>query len=96
MPQFFSSNTPTTSFVLSLNGFSRPSFQLSVEGAGAVAAQAIVEGGHDGRGWIPIATITASGNVYATDGGPVETNWPLMRARLLSVSGGTATLNFSL
>lgn len=96
MPQFFSSNTPTTSYVLSLNGASKPSFQLAVAGSGAVSAQAVVEGGHDGAGWIPIVTINASGTDYGTDGGPVETNWPLMRARLVSVSGGTATLHFSL
>lgn len=96
MPQFFTSSTPTTSYILNMNGSSKPSFQLAVTGAGAVSAQAVVEGGHDGTGWIPIVTLDANGTGYATDGGPVETNWPLMRARLTAVTGGTATLHFSL
>lgn len=96
MPQFFSSATPVTSYILNMNGASKPSFQLAVQGAAAVSAQAIIEGGHDGQGWITIATLTASGTAYATDGGPLETNWPLMRARLTAVSGGTATLHFAL
>lgn len=96
MPQFFSSNSPVTSYILNLNGASKPSFQLSVSGAGAVSAEAVVEGGHDGQGWITVATLKAAGTVYATDGGPLETNWPLMRARLTAVSGGTATLHFAL
>lgn len=96
MPQLLSSSTPVTSYVVSLNGASKPSFQLSVSGAGAVSAQATVEGSHDGIGWITIATLSASGSGYATDGGPVETNWPLMRGRLTAVSGGTATLHFAL
>lgn len=61
-----------------------------------MSAKAIVEGSHDGQGWIPIATLTASGTNYATDGGPVETRWPLMRSRLTEVSGGTAILNYAL
>ena len=96
MPQFFSSAEPTTSYILNMNGASKPSFQLTASGSGQVSAEAIVEGSHDGVGWMPIVTLSASGAVYATDGGPVETHWPLMRARLTSVSGGTATLHFSL
>lgn len=96
MAQLISSASPVTSYVVYMNGASKPSFQLAVEGSGAVSAQVQMEGSHDGKGWIPIATLSASGNAYATDGGPVETNWPLMRGRLTAVSGGTANLYFAL
>ncbi|HEK0719539.1 TPA: hypothetical protein SMP42_002620 [Pseudomonas aeruginosa] len=95
MPQFFSSSVPVTSATMMMNGFSRPCYQLSVSGSGTVSAQAVVEGSQDSIGWITIVSLNASGTDYATDGGPVETNWPLMRARLTSVSG-TATLHVSL
>jgi len=96
MPQFFSSSTPTTSYILNMNGSSKPSFQLAIKGSGAVSAEAVVEGSHDGQGWIQVVSMKASGSAYATDGGPVETNWPLLRARLTAVSGGTSTLHYSL
>ena len=96
MPQLLSSSTPVTSYVVYFNSASKPSFQLSVSGQGSVSATSEVEGSHDGIGWLPICTLNASGSSYATDGGPLETNWPLMRARLTAVSGGTATLYFAL
>lgn len=95
MSQFFSSSELITSDVIRLEGYRTPCYQLAVSGSGAVSAEAVVEGSHDGIGWIPIVTLTATGTDYATDGGPVETSWPRMRARLTAISGGTATLYYT-
>jgi hypothetical protein len=51
----------------------------------------MIEGSHDGQGWINIATLSASGTNYGTDGGTFETFFPQVRARLTAVTG-TATV----
>ena len=95
MPVLITSTSPTTSQTLNVNRAVTAAFQLSVEGSGSIASQAVIEGSHDGKGWINIATLNASGTGYAMDGGPFETHWPLMRGRIISVTG-TATLYFNL
>lgn len=91
MPQLLSASAPTNSAPLQVNQSLKMSFQLAVQGAGSVSASAVVEGSHDGQGWITIATMSASGSGYATDGGTFETYFPQVRARLTAVTG-TATL----
>jgi hypothetical protein len=91
MPDILNSSTPTTSQALRLNQSLKMSFQLAVQGQGSVAAQCVVEGSHDGQGWLTVATLDASGTGYGTDGGTFETFYPQVRARLTSVTG-TATV----
>lgn len=87
MPAILTSSTPATSQALRLNQSLKMSFQLSVQGSGSVAAQCVIEGSHDGQGWLNVATLDASGTSYATDGGTFETYYPQVRARLASVNG---------
>ncbi len=91
MPALLKSPSAATSQTLFVNQTITASSQLAVEGTGAVSAQAVLEGSHDQKGWINIATMNASGNDYATDGGPFQTLWPYIRARIVSVTG-TATV----
>lgn len=91
MPQLISSNAPATSQQLAVNQSLKMSLQLAVTGSGSVSASAVLEGSHDGQGWINIATLSASGTNYGTDGGTFETFFPLVRGRLTAVTG-TATL----
>jgi len=91
MPQLLASTSPATSSVLQLNQSLKMSFQLSVQGSGSVSASAVVEGSHDGQGWLNIATLEASGTTYGTDGGTFETLFPQVRCRLTAVTG-TATV----
>lgn len=91
MSTIITGTAPGTSPPITLNQSLKMSFQLSVQGAGAVSAAAAIEGSHDGLGWINIATLSASGNAYATDGGTFETFFPQVRARLTAVTG-TATV----
>lgn len=93
MPTFFASSSPVASAALLLNQSLKMTAQLAVEGTGAVAASAVIEGSHDGRGWVNVATLDASGTTYASDGGTFETYWPQLRGRLVSVTG-TATLYY--
>lgn len=93
MAVWITSGAPATSPVLTINATITAGFQLAVEGSGSVSATAVIEGSHDNKGWINVATLSASGTNYATDGGPLETNWPYMRARITAVSGGTATVH---
>lgn len=87
MASFFTSATPITSVPLQVNQSIKMTFQLAVQGSGSVTAQAVIEGSHDGQGWINIATLSASGTGYGSDGGTLETYWPQVRARLVSVTG---------
>ncbi len=87
MPQLIASSVPASSTVIQLNQALKMSFQLTCEGAGSVSASAVVEGSHDGQGWINIATLSASGTNYATDGGTFESLYPQMRARITAVTG---------
>jgi hypothetical protein len=95
MATFFSSAAPTTSDKLQVNQPLKMTFQLAVSGSGSVAANAVIEGSHDGQGWINVATFDTSGTGYASDGGTLETYWPQLRARLVSVTG-TATLFYGM
>lgn len=90
MPALLKSTSAATSQTLYVNQTITASAQLAVEGTGAVSAQAVLEGSHDQKGWINIATLNASGTSYAADGGPFQTLWPYMRVRVVSVSGGEA------
>lgn len=92
MAVWIASNAPATSSTLTVNATITAGFQLAVEGSGSVSATAVIEGSHDGKGWINVATLNASGSNYAADGGPLETNWPYMRSRITAVTGGTATI----
>lgn len=95
MPTFIASTTPGTSQLLQVNQSLKMTFQLSVTGSGNVSATAAIEGSHDGQGWLNIATMNASGaSGYGTDGGTFETFYPLIRARLTAVTGGTATVYY--
>lgn len=87
MPTIITGSSPSTSAPITLNQSLKMSFQLAVQGSGSVSASAIVEGSHDGQGWISIATLNASGSNYATDGGTFETYFPQVRARLTAVNG---------
>jgi hypothetical protein len=91
MPTIISGSSPATSAPLTLNQSLKMSFQLAVQGAGAVSSTAVIEGSHDGQGWINIATLSAGGTNYAADGGTFETFFPQVRARLTAVTG-TATV----
>lgn len=91
MPQLLMSSVPATSTALQLNQAIKMTFQLSVQGSGSVSASAVVEGSHDGLGWLNIATLEASGTNYGTDGGTFETFFPQVRCRLTAVTG-TATV----
>lgn len=93
MPALLTSTSPTTSQALRLNQSLKMSFQLAVQGSGSVAAQCVIEGSHDGQGWLTVATLDTSGTNYSTDGGTFETYYPQVRARLASVNG-TATVYY--
>jgi hypothetical protein len=93
MPSFLTAANPTTSSPIQVNQSIKMTFQLAVKGSGSVAANAVIEGSHDGLGWINIATLNASGTDYASDGGTLETYWPQVRARLVTVTG-TATIYY--
>jgi len=87
MPAIITGSAPATSQALTLNQSLKMSFQLTVSGSGSVSASAVIEGSHDGQGWINVATLSAAGTAYATDGGTFETFWPQLRARLVTVTG---------
>lgn len=87
MPTIITGSAPVTSAPLTLNQSLKMSFQLTVQGAGSVSASVVIEGSHDGQGWINIASLSASGTAYATDGGTFETFWPQLRARITAVTG---------
>lgn len=88
-------SAPTTSVVVMLNEALKISCQLTCEGSGSVSATAVIEGSHDGQGWINISTLNASGSNYATDGGTFETYYPQVRARITAVTG-TAKVYWSI
>lgn len=94
MPTFITSTAPGTSSALQVNQSIKMTFQLAVAGSGSVSATAVIEGSHDGLGWINISTLNASGTSYGTDGGTLETYWPQVRARITAVTGGTATVYY--
>lgn len=87
MASFLTSTTPANSGAIQVNQSIKMTFQLAVQGTGSVSASAVIEGSHDGQGWINIATLNASGTGYGADGGTLETYWPQVRARLTAVSG---------
>lgn len=95
MPTLITASAPAASQALQVNQSLKMTFQLAVTGSGTVSASAVVEGSHDGQGWINISTINASGTSgYGSDGGTFETYYPQIRARITAVSGGSATVYY--
>lgn len=52
----------------------------------SVKAVADLEGSVDNKNWVRIATLTAEGTKTASDGGPMETFWPLYRINVTEVT----------
>ncbi len=67
-------------------------YQATVTGTGAVAAEVVIEGSNDNQNYLTIMTITLSGTSVHSDGDPSDAPWLFVRARLASISGTGAAV----
>lgn len=71
-------------------------YQATMTGTGAVAAEVDIEYSDDKVGWLPAGTITLSGTNTATGGFADDESWAYVRANLKSISGTGAAITVTM